>query len=129
MSLKTTSTKRKLDDDASPSQNGSAGSKKAKSSSEVEYIQSTKFWYEYGDVILIVGRMLFKLHGPTFAKQSKYMGRLLNDPMITTLPTFTDGLLGYEVRDTNVHDFNMLLAALDSATLVYISCTLFTPKF
>jgi hypothetical protein len=126
--LKTTSTKRKLEDGVSPSQNGSASSKKAKSSSE-GYIQSPKFWYEYGDVILIVERMLFKLHGHTLALQSKYMARLLDGPAVVTLPTFTDGLLGYEVRDTNVDDFEVLLAALDSTTLVYAFCTLGTSKF
>ena len=125
MSLKTTSTKRKLDDNVSPSQIGSASSKKAKSSSE-EYTKSTKFWYEYGDVILIVERTLFKLHGPTLAQQSKYMDRLLDSKAFITLPM---SQRGYVVRDTNVHDFNVLLTALDSATLVYVSCTLFTSRF
>ncbi|KZP20254.1 hypothetical protein FIBSPDRAFT_954638 [Athelia psychrophila] len=76
-----------------------------------------KFWDPYGDVIIRVEKIMFKLQAINLTRQSKYFDRLINCSKETS--QHDDGSLPvYHVTTTTAHDFEALLTATDSDALV-----------
>jgi len=82
--------------------------------------QHPTFWDSGGDVIIQIETTLFKLQRTSLIRQSEYFHRLLQHDEVKGVPKQDDidVLPIYRVSKTNVHDFEALLTAMDSAVLV-----------
>jgi len=83
-------------------------------------MQHPTFWDLSGDVIVQIENTQFKLQRASLVRQSEYFSRLLHHDEDRSVSQ--SGELGvlpvYRVSKTNVHDFEALLTAMDSAVLV-----------
>jgi hypothetical protein len=86
-------------------------------------MQHPTFWDLSGDVIVQIENTQFKLQRASLVRQSEYFSRLLHhDEDRSVSQSGEIGVLPvYRVSKTNVHDFEALLTAMDSAVLVYVN--------
>lgn len=85
--------------------------------------QHPTFWDSSGDVIVQIESTQFKLQKASLIRQSEYFSRLLHEGEGQTVSQSSERsvLPVYQVSKTNVHDFEALLTAMDSAVLVCVN--------